>query len=199
MYGIDIEDFNMLEERSVFIVSGVHGAGKSTFCRELLKKKSIPYLTPEEIRKETDEKMENTQVYRIIPERAENYFNSGISFLFEHVLSGSYPEKLINKAINYKYFIYLAYIDIGDSAKAEERINGRIQKGGRDIDRSKLESRPTESRMNFIKYREAADVWILFSNSGSFYRKIAECRKNEAIQIFSESEYELFLSVSQFD
>ena len=151
-------------------VGGVHGAGKSTFCREVLKHLQISYVTPQEMVKELEEtggSIDRSELIRRLKLRVDELIGQRQSFCFEHVMSGNYVGKLIERAIQQDYHIHLVYLEIGSVELAIRRVEKRVTQGGHEVDRSLIGDRLSQSRQNFSHYREQADSWQIFRNDGA--------------------------------
>ena len=193
MAGFELDSLDLTKDKLLVIVGGVHGAGKSSFCRELIRQKSLPYLTNEEVRKEFTTELSRREIHKIISERVREFISSGRSFYFEHVMSGHFVEKLIALARNSDYNIHLVYIDIGSSQKALSRIEHRLKLNGHDVERNKVEERLKESRDNFLKkYQSQADSWELYNNEGEKRLKVATSNKLTGLHVQNEVLYEKF-------
>jgi len=151
----------------LLIVGGVHGAGKTTLCREVVASTNWPHITPEEVKKTLPADTPREKIIKQLRNEVESLLDFKQSFCFEHVMSGNYVGKLINKAKECGYFIHLVYLDIGSIETANSRIDQRVREGGHEPDRSQLTKRLEQSRRNFFEnYLGLADAWDLFRNDG---------------------------------
>ncbi len=196
MDGIELE-FNILQaEPVVFIVGGVHGAGKSSFCAKLLSFKQLPLVTPEEVRKTLTEDYSQQEIYRRIHQQVDEYLGLGKSFIFEHVMSGHYVEKLISKANAYDLNVHLVYIDIKSSELAYSRVAERVSQGGHHRDQETIKRRLGESRTNFYNnYKNMANSWSLYCNSEEQHRCIATRGHSSEIKVYLELEFKTFIAL----
>ncbi|WDE98626.1 hypothetical protein PQO03_12340 [Lentisphaera profundi] len=173
---------------ALIIVGGTHGAGKSTLCRELQDILKWPYLTPQEILKEQRELTKN-QVFRLIVKRAKSYLNENKSFVFEHVMSGSFVDKLISWAEQEKFDIHLVYMNISSTQKANQRIIKRVAEGGHQLADQDINYRLSESRMHFWEdYRHKAHTWTLYDNSAE-KRQLLACSSKEKLSIEIQQKF----------
>lgn len=176
------------------IVGGVHGAGKSSLCAELSEALGWPWLTNQVIRREhPGETLSRDDVHALLRERVKQHMSVARSFVFEHVMSGHYVDKLIAAAEAYGFATHLLYINLRDVSLSLERVDVRKAKGGHDVEREKVARRLDESRANFWgPYRTRATSWHLFDNSGPARRLLAhqlpgrkrECLDVEALERF---------------
>jgi predicted ABC-type ATPase len=60
----------------------------------------------------------------------------------------------------------------------------RVSKGGHNISANVIERRYHKGTSNFSKYREAADSWYIYDNSGPEYILVAKSADNK-MEIFN--------------
>jgi predicted ABC-type ATPase len=165
-------------EANIIIVGGTHGAGKSTLCRELSDETGYCYISPQQVN--LDKKLTKNQTFKKILKLVEEMFSEKSSFIFEHVMSGGYIDKLIGQSIRNGYRIELIYIDIQDVITAMGRIDKRIRSGGHQHSYDETLTRLEESRRNFYnKYRKLCHYWKIYNNSGDKRKLVAEGSKEE--------------------
>jgi predicted ABC-type ATPase len=106
----------------------------------------------------------------------EKLFKTGQSFCYETVLSHS--EKLIffklAKSSGYRTYLYFVFTDTWKLNV--ERVKLRVQDGGHDVDKGKVETRYFRSMKNLNQATKLADSSFLIDNSIGFTR-IAELKK----------------------
>lgn len=193
MHGIELDNIELSDNRQLVIVGGVHGAGKSTFCRELQEIKQFSYLSPQEILKEIVGGCGRQEIYKILSERVREYMSNYQPFIFEHVMSGDFVNKLMLLAKENSYSVHLIYIDIDSADLACKRIDKRIASCGHDVERDKVSSRLEESRNKFYKdYKDRADSWDLYDNNEMKFRRVASFNQISKLTIYLEDEYECF-------
>jgi predicted ABC-type ATPase len=114
----------------------------------------------------------------------EKLFKTGQSFCYETVLS--HPSKLSffeqAKAAGYSTYLYFVCTDTWKLNV--ERVRLRVQEGGHDVDKGKVESRYFRSMKNFRMAAKMADSSFLIDSSSEFTR-IAEL-KNGAVSYASD-------------
>jgi predicted ABC-type ATPase len=97
-----------------------------------------------------------------------------IDFCFETVMS--HPSKIDEfiEAREHGYTTYLYFICIDDPEVNISRVENRVQKGGHDVDRDKIESRYYNTLENLMRAIENTDKCYLFDNSQDNFRLIAK-------------------------
>ena len=87
------------------------------------------------------------------------------------------------------YLIHLFFLWIPDVRLSLERVASRVRMGGHDIAEKVVRRRFHKGIENFFKnYRSAVDSWMLFDNSGSTPRSIAEEKSGE-LKVFDQDLY----------
>lgn len=170
---------------NIYIVAGPNGVGKTTFAREFLPNyadcrnfvnadliaQGVAPFAPETAA---------VRAGRIMLEEIEDFARKGIDFGFETTLSGRSYLKLIKdlKSQGYKITIYFLWAPTVEVTGL--RVKERVLKGGHDIPEADQKRRFARTLRNFlIDYRQLADVWILFDNSGLEPVPIAEQQRGE--------------------
>lgn len=178
----DLISLPRFPERSVIIVGGVHGSGKSTLCDYLCQRQNLVHLSPQNVEKLlAPERLTWQDLLKEVRNRVATQFSIGASFCFEHVLSGHYINRLIDEARSASFSIHLIYLNVAHANRAIDRIRQRVTTGGHDVDYDLVGQRLHESRRNFWhRYRLHADHWHLFENSDCPFNCVAEgCRDVE--------------------
>ncbi len=96
------------------------------------------------------------------------------SFCFETVMSHSSKTQEIQEAKNQGYFIYLYFICIDEPEINISRVENRVQKGGHNVEHSKITGRYPKTLENLFPAIEICDKCYLYDNSDEKYKLIAE-------------------------
>ncbi len=167
-------------QRRVMIIAGPNGAGKTTFARDYLPRdgdfqnfinadliaEGISPLHPESAAIRAGELMLE-EIHRCV-ERCEN-------FAFETTLSGRSYARQIPKWREAGYRVELIFLRLRSARLAISRVKSRVARGGHHVPASVVRRRFRRGLRNFEElYRPIVDHWILFDNSESPTRLIAE-------------------------
>ena len=163
-------------DKYFYIFAGVNGSGKSTlyktnFLNQNIKN-SIRINTDEIVYSFGDWKSSIDQIKagKIAIQLRNKCFLEEKSFNEETTLTGKTIIKIIDKAKNLDYKIYLYYIGIDNPEIAKERVKNRIARGGHGISSNLIEKRYYESLQNLEKILSKCDLIEIYDNSVKFYR-----------------------------
>ncbi len=109
-------------------------------------------------------------------------------FSFETVMS--YKPKIdeLRDAGKMGYKVYLYFICIDDPSVNISRVENRVQKGGHNVDSSKIVSRYGSTLNNLMAAIEVCNKCYLFDNSDEKYRWIANICENKKLELLIEPE-----------
>jgi predicted ABC-type ATPase len=112
---------------------------------------------------------------RVMLEQIHSLGNRGLDFGFETTLSGKSYLRLLNELKQEKdYNIHLFFLWISSVKLALERIELRARQRGHSIPEAVVRRRFSKGISNFFRfYRDVADRWIIFNNSGDVPEVIA--------------------------
>ena len=163
-------------DKYFYIFAGVNGSGKSTlyktnFLNQNIKN-SIRINTDEIVYSFGDWKSSIDQIKagKIAIQLRNKCFLEEKSFNEETTLTGKTIIKIIDKAKNLDYKIYLYYTGIDNPEIAKERVKNRIARGGHGISSNLIEKRYYESLQNLEKILSKCDLIEIYDNSVKFYR-----------------------------
>lgn len=192
----------MDKKPQVYIIAGANGSGKTTFATEFLPNyadcptfinadtiaRGLAGFSPDAVA---------LKAGRILLEQIETYASKKIDFAFETTLSGINYLSRFRDLKKEGYTIHLFFLWIPDVKLSLARVANRVKMGGHDIDEKVVRRRFHKGISNFFKhYRQTADSWMLFDNSGSTPRPIAE-EKSSELKIFDQELYGRILRLAE--
>jgi predicted ABC-type ATPase len=154
------------------VVVGPNGSGKSSIVSlsNVAKDYGENIINPDNYARSVPDIEDYTERYIFAMNQCEFLRNglleNRISFGFETV--GSTQEKIdfIKKAKGRGYKIEILFISLESPELCYKRIQKRVERGGHNVERSKVFSR-YERTMNYLKdYAEIADTMYVYDNSG---------------------------------
>ena len=179
----------------IIIVAGANGSGKTTFAVPFTQEKGYPFLNADEIAKEvTAQGGKNAMLKagRIFFKNLEEWLTAKKSFVVETTLSGTYINKVAQRAKAKGYEVQVIYIFLENENICVERVKSRVKKGGHDVPVEDIKRRYFRSKRNFWEnFRGLADEWkLIFNGENSF--EITASAKDKEVKIYNQSLIELF-------
>ena len=182
--------------RTLYILAGANGSGKSTIAKELLPEENITYVNADDIARElcpNDMQAARIQAGKEFFVKIKKMFEEQNSFAIESTLSGVGHIKIIETARKFGYKIVIIYVFVNNTDACIARIQTRVKNGGHPVPPEDVIRRFARSKKHFWHtYKELADHWILYYNGGDEIVSVAEQDKGKNIVIFAEELYNLF-------
>ena len=116
-------------------------------------------------------------------------------FGFETTFAGTSYLRTIRALRVRGYAVHLFFLWAPTVGLALSRVKERVSGGGHNIPDATVERRYTRSIQNFLRhYRELADSWMLFDNSGTVPTVIAEENQGK-LGIIDQGVYDSLLAL----
>ena len=159
-------------QKKIIIIAGPNGAGKTTFAREYLPKEAncpifinadliaagLAPFAPETA---------SIKAGRLMLQEIKSNVNAARSFAFETTLSGKAYARHIADWKKKGYKITLVFLSLPNAEFAISRVAARVAAGGHNIPEATIRRRFSAGIHNFRNvYKELADNWALYDNSG---------------------------------
>lgn len=188
-----------MESKTIYIISGCNGAGKTTAsytilpeilnCKEFVNADNIAVglspFQPEKVAFEAG---------RIMLERIENLLENNATFAIETTLAiKTYKSKLQNAIAN-GYNVKLLFFWLPNVEMAIDRVAIRVSEGGHNIPTDVIKRRYLRGIENLFKiYLPLCNEWAVFDNSDGKPLMIAQGIKSE-IEIIEPENWNLLKS-----
>jgi len=161
-------------DKKCYIIAGPNGAGKTTFANEFLpiEGECLNFINADLIAKGLSpfqpEKVA-LKAGKLMLQQMNEMASKGKSFAVETTFSSKDYVGRINNWKASSYYIIVYYLKLQSVELAIERVKLRVSKGGHNIPEDVIRRRYERSWLNFQRiYRQLADVWTVFDNSGKF-------------------------------
>jgi len=161
----------MAGDKTIYIIAGSNGAGKTTFARDFLLGEihcsiflnadliaaGLSPFAPERA---------VLQAGRLMLEQIQIQISKGNSFAFETTLSGKVYARLIPQWQALGYAIHLVYLTLPNVEMAIDRVAARVKQGGHAIPEETIRRRFAAGLINFHQfYKPLVDKWFLYDNA----------------------------------
>src|SRR5271157_3859684 len=156
----------------LYIIAGPNGAGKTTFAREFLPNyaECKNFINADLIAQGLAPFSPETVAFRagrLMLEEINLYAARSEDFSFETTLSGRSYLGMIRRLEKQGYRAHFFFVALPTINLALSRVRVRVSRGGHDIPEAVVRRRFGRSIQNFLNhYRNLADSWFLFDNSG---------------------------------
>jgi predicted ABC-type ATPase len=178
----------------LYIIAGPNGVGKTTFAREFLPNYADckNFVNADLIAQGMAPFSPETAAIRagrMMLSEIRSFAKKRVSFAFETTLSGRGYMALLRqlKATGYEIHIFFLWVNTVDLALS--RVQERVSRGGHDVPEAVVRRRFDRSMQNFLgQYRQLANRWLLFDNSGESPILIAS-EKSKRTRIMKASLY----------
>ena len=159
--------------KRIIIIAGPNGAGKTTFAREFLPNEAdVPtFINADLIAAGLNPFRPESAAFqagRLMLELIGQNVQRGDSFAFETTLSGRGYARMISEWQELGYTVEVIYLRLDTPEMAIARVRRRVAEGGHSIPEPIIIRRFHAGLRNFESiYRDLADRWALYDNSGA--------------------------------
>ncbi|MCQ2078297.1 MAG: zeta toxin family protein [Bacteroidaceae bacterium] len=159
--------------RTLYIIAGCNGAGKTTASYTILPEiwKCKEFVNADEIARGISPFNPESvafQAGRIMLERIDELLAMGESFSIETTLSTRSYVSLIKKAQAQGYIVNLLFFWLNSPELAIQRVAKRVSEGGHNIPTDVIIRRYQRGIDNFFKlYKDIVDFWTLVDNASN--------------------------------
>lgn len=159
--------------KRIVIIAGPNGAGKTTFARDFLPQEAHcpDFINADLIAAGLSPfrpEVMALRAGRLMLEEIADRVRREESFAFETTLSGLAFAQAIPRWRKAGYHVKLIFLSLPSVDMAVMRVAARVAQGGHDVPPEVIRRRFDAGLRNFHeRYRQLADAWILYDNSGA--------------------------------
>ncbi len=163
----------MTAHKKVLIFAGPNGAGKTTFATEFLPNEAnCPvFVNADSIAAGLSPFRPSSVAFRsarLMIKMIQGYVAAGENFAFETTLSGRGYSRSIPIWQKMGYSVKLFFLRLPTPETAISRVRQRVLEGGHNVQEEDIRRRYYAGWRNFESiFRDLADEWAVYDNSGS--------------------------------
>ena len=184
-----------MEEKTLYIISGCNGAGKTTASYTVLPEvlKCYEFVNADEIAKGLspfNPESVAIEAGRLMLQRIQELLRMEKTFSIETTLSTKSYRNLVNEAHAKGYKVKLIFFWLDTPETAINRVAQRVSEGGHNIPTETIIRRYHAGIKNFFCiYINYVDYWLLINNTTGSCEYVAEGGNNMPISIFDKETY----------
>ena len=188
--------------KSVYIIAGPNGSGKTTFAKKFLPDYAeCPNFVNADLIAQGLSPFSPSHVAikagKLVLQQIHDFAKTGTDFAFETTLSGKSYLNLFKSLKTRGYKLHLFFLWIPSSELAIARIKERVSEGGHNVFAQDVRRRFIRSIDNFFRlYEPLFDSWMLFNNANSIPVLVVK-RKNGQITIINEEFFRQIKELSR--
>lgn len=160
------------QPKSIYVLAGVNGAGKSSIAGETFRQTGTDYYNPDEAARllvtanpNLTQTEANGTAWHEGVRLLKRAINERLDFAFETTLGANTIPRLLRKAANEGLDIYVWYVGLESPELHITRVRSRVARGGHDISEADIRRRYEHSRLNLIDLLPILRGLRIFDNS----------------------------------
>lgn len=160
------------QRKSVYVIAGVNGAGKSSVAGETFRQLGADYYNPDEAARRfaaanpsLTQTEANSAAWHEGVRLLKRAIDERLDFAFETTLGANTIPRLLRQAANAGVEIYVLYVGLESPELHIARVKSRVARGGHHISEEDIRRRYEHSRLNLIELLPFLRALRIFDNS----------------------------------
>ena len=184
--------------KSVIVIAGPNGSGKTTFASEYLSNSDVEYISADALAAElvsTPEDLDKAKIQagRLFFQKIQRLIEAERDFAVEVTLAGKGFERIIRRLKRAGYTVTIIFLFLKSPDVCIARVRNRVMAGGHDVPAEDIVRRFYRSKHNFWHiYKDQVDQWHLYYNSGEQTQEVAVGALGQST-VINENLFELFI------
>jgi predicted ABC-type ATPase len=160
------------QRKSIYVIAGVNGAGKSSVAGETFRQTGADYYNPDEAARllmtanpTLTQTEANSAAWHEGVRLLKRAIDERLDFAFETTLGANTIPRLLRKAANAGHEIHVWYVGLQSPELHIARVRSRVARGGHHISEADIRRRYEHSRLNLIDLLPVLRALRIFDNS----------------------------------
>ena len=160
------------QRKSIYVIAGVNGAGKSSIVGEAFRQSGADYYNPDEAARllttansTLTQTEANSAAWHEGVRLLRRAIDERLDFAFETTLGANTIPRLLRRAANAGIDIYVWYVGLESTELHIARVQSRVARGGHYISETDIRRRYERSRLNLIDLLPVLRALRIFDNS----------------------------------
>jgi predicted ABC-type ATPase len=160
------------QRKSIYVIAGVNGAGKSSVAGEAFRQTGADYYNPDEAahrflegNPSLTQAEANSAAWHEGARLLKRAIEQRLDFAFETTLGANTIPRLLRQAAKSGLDIYVWYVGLESPELHLARVKLRVTRGGHDISEADIRRRYERSRLNLIDLLPVLRALRIFDNS----------------------------------